>query len=77
MPTGFVFISTAPAKEQQVFAALSEIEEIQEVHILFGEYDLIVKIQAKDLKELGQLVVKHIRPLDGVADTKTLPGIEL
>jgi DNA-binding Lrp family transcriptional regulator len=77
MPTGFVFISTAPTKEQQVLSALSEMEEILEVHPLFGEYDLIAKIQAKNFQELGQIVVKFIRPLDGVSDTKTLPGIEL
>jgi DNA-binding Lrp family transcriptional regulator len=76
MSTGFVFISTAPTKEHNVFSALSMMKEIIEVHPLFGEYDLIVKIEAKDFEELGQIVIKCIRTLDGVVDTKTLPGIE-
>lgn len=74
MPIGFVLISTAPAKEHEVYEELSKIEEIKELHPLFGEYDLIAKIEAKDLDELGKIVVEKIRAIDGVADTKTLTG---
>ena len=74
MPVGFVLISTAPAKEHQVYNELLKIKEIVELHPLFGEYDLIAKIEAKDLDELGRIVVEKIRAIDGVADTKTLTG---
>ena len=74
MPVGFVLISTAPAKEHQIYNELLKIKEIVELHPLFGEYDLIAKIEAKDLDELGRIVVEKIRAIDGVADTKTLTG---
>ncbi|RLF44037.1 MAG: Lrp/AsnC family transcriptional regulator [Thermoplasmata archaeon] len=74
MPVGFVLISTAPAKEHQVYNELLKIKEIVELHPLFGEYDLIAKVEAKDLEELGKIVVEKIRSIDGVADTKTLTG---
>lgn len=74
MPIGFVLISTAPAKEHQVYNELLKIKEIVELHPLFGEYDLIAKVEAKDLEELGKIVVERIRSIDGVADTKTLTG---
>lgn len=74
MPLGFVLISTAPAKEHQVYNELLKIKEIVELHPLFGEYDLIAKIDAKDLDELGKIVVERVRSIDGVADTKTLTG---
>ena len=48
-----------------------------EIHPLFGEYDLIVKIDAKDYSELGKTVIEHIRTIEGVIDTKTLTGIKL
>jgi len=67
-------ISTAPAKEHQVYNELLKIKEIVELHPLFGEYDLIAKIDAKDLDELGKIVVEQVRSIDGVADTKTLTG---
>jgi DNA-binding Lrp family transcriptional regulator len=74
MPIGFVLISTAPAKEHQVYNELLKIKEIVELHPLFGEYDLIAKVDAKDLEELGKIVVEEVRSIDGVADTKTLTG---
>ena len=74
MPVGFVLISTAPAKEHQVYNELLKIKEIVELHPLFGEYDLIAKVEAKDLEELGKIIVEKIRSIDGVADTKTLTG---
>lgn len=71
---GFVLISTAPAKEHQVYNELLKIKEIVELHPLFGEYDLIAKVEVDDLEELGKVVVEKIRSIDGVADTKTLTG---
>jgi DNA-binding Lrp family transcriptional regulator len=76
MAIGFVLISTAPAKEHEVYNALLKIKEIVELHPLFGEYDLIAKIDAPDFNILGQIVVDKIRTIPGVIDTKTLTGIK-
>ncbi|GAG92382.1 unnamed protein product [marine sediment metagenome] len=37
---------------------------------MFGEYDLVVKIESDDI----EVVVNKIRSIDGVIDTKTLTG---
>lgn len=76
MAIGFVLISTAPAKEHDVYNELLKIKEIVELHPLFGEYDLIAKIEASDFNALGQIVVDKIRTINGVIDTKTLTGIK-
>ena len=47
-----------------------------ELHALFGECDLIAKVEARDFDVLGQLVVDKIRSVSGVINTKTLTGIE-
>ncbi|MBN2600112.1 MAG: Lrp/AsnC ligand binding domain-containing protein, partial [Candidatus Thermoplasmatota archaeon] len=47
---------------------------IIELHPLFGEYDLIAKIEADDFESLGDIVVNKIRSIEGVIDTKTLTG---
>ncbi|UCD93265.1 MAG: Lrp/AsnC ligand binding domain-containing protein [Methanobacteriota archaeon] len=75
MAIGFVLISTAPAKEHDVYEKLRGVPEIVELHPLFGEYDLIAKIEADDFNVLGQIVVDKIRTIQGVIDTKTLTGI--
>jgi DNA-binding Lrp family transcriptional regulator len=73
---GFVLISTAPAKEHEVYTELLRVKGIVELHPLFGEYDLIAKVEAEDFNALGQLVVDKIRSVSGVIDTKTLTGIK-
>ena len=74
MAVGFVLIKATPAHEHEVYNKLSKIPEIAELHPLFGEYDLIAKIEAEDFEKLGSMVVNKIRSIEGVADTKTLTG---
>jgi DNA-binding Lrp family transcriptional regulator len=76
MPIGFVLINTAPAHEHEVYTKLSKIPEIVEVHPLFGEFDLITKVEPEDFEKLGELVIEKIRSIKGVVDTKTLTGVE-
>lgn len=76
MAIGFVLIKTAPAAEREVYGILKDVQQVKEIHSLFGEYDLIAKIHAENFNKLGQVVVDKIRSIDGVEDTKTLTGIE-
>jgi DNA-binding Lrp family transcriptional regulator len=76
MTVGFVLISAAPAHEPEVYTKLSKTSEVVEVHPLFGEFDLIAKIEVEDFEKLGELVIKKIRSIKGVTDTKTLTGAQ-
>ena len=76
MAIGFVLINAAPAHEHEVYNELSKVPEIVEVHPLFGEFDLIAKIEAENFEKLGELVVNKIRSIEGVIDTKTLTGVQ-
>ena len=76
MAIGYVLINTAPAHEHEVYTKLSKIPEIVELHPLFGEFDLIAKVEPEDFEKLGELVVKKIRSIKGVIDTKTLTGTQ-
>lgn len=75
MAMGFVLINVAPAHEHEVYNQLSKIPQVVELHPLFGEYDLIAKIDAHDFEELGTIIVNKIRSITGVLDTKTLTGL--
>ncbi|MDD5502124.1 MAG: Lrp/AsnC ligand binding domain-containing protein [Candidatus Thermoplasmatota archaeon] len=69
---GFVLIRTTPTKEFAVYKKLDSMPEVKDRHALFGEYDLIIKVQTNDETELGTFVVNKIRAIDGILDTKTL-----
>jgi len=76
MVTGFVLIRTAPTKEREVYSELLKVKGIVELHPLFGEYDLIAKVEAEDINTIGRVVVDRIRAVKGVIETKTLTGIK-
>ncbi len=76
MAIGFVLINAAPAHEHEVYTKLSKIPEVVEVHPLFGEFDLIAKIEPEDFEKLGELIIEKIRSIKGVIDTKTLTGAQ-
>ena len=76
MAVGFVLISTAPTKEREVYKELTKIPDIVEIHPLFGEYDIIAKIEADSFDKLGKIIVNKIRCIRGVVDTKTLTGTQ-
>ena len=77
MVIGFVLMHVSPLHEYEVFNKLSKLHEVIEVHPLFGEYDIIAKIEAKDYESIGQLIINKIKTIDGIIDTKTLTGIRL
>jgi len=74
MPIGFVLIKAAPALEHEVYIKISKASQIIELNPLFGEYDLIAKIEAETFEKLGEIVISKIRSVKGVIDTKTLTG---
>lgn len=74
MAIGFVLITSAPAYEHEVYNKLSKLPHIVELHPLFGEYDLIAKIEAEDFDKIGDVVINEIKSVKGVIDTKTLTG---
>lgn len=71
MTTAYILLKTVIAKEHEVAQALQEIEEVVEVKVVFGEYDIVTKVHVKDIKRLDEIVTK-IRKIDGVAVTSTL-----
>lgn len=69
---GFVLIDIEPNREKEVYQKLLKVEQIVELYPLFGEYDLIAKVEAETFDAIGEIVVKDIRSIDGVKATKTL-----
>jgi DNA-binding Lrp family transcriptional regulator len=74
MATGFALLSISPLYEKDVFEKLKLVPEITEIHPLFGEYDILVKIECGNIDTIGETIIKKIRALKGIIDTKTLIG---
>jgi Lrp/AsnC family leucine-responsive transcriptional regulator len=51
--------------------ALSEIQEIQEVHYVAGNDGYLAKMRVANTEELGRIVRNEISAIEGVLDTRT------
>ena len=77
MAIGFILITTVPGDEERVRTALDSIEHVTDRWMLFGEFDILARVQADDEFTLTRCIVEEIRPLTGIQDTKTRIGAEL
>ncbi len=67
-----VLLTTEPGREQDVVNELSEMSEIEQAMVLFGEYDVYCKVVVGDFSQLSDLVLRNVRTLSGVVETTTL-----
>lgn len=74
--TAFVLVrfSSNPVKTQRQLAKeIALIKGVEEVYIITGEWDLLLKTRSESLEKLGQLVVDRLREIKGVGTTMTTP----
>ena len=71
-----MLFKTEPTHEREVYLSLSNHEEVAEVHALYGEFDLLVRISSPNSKELSQMLMDTFRRIDGVKETQTLIAVE-
>jgi DNA-binding Lrp family transcriptional regulator len=71
MVCGYVLIVVEPTKELDVYGELLKMEEFVEVCPVLGPVDFIGKVSAKDHNAVALFVIKKVRRIKGVTDTKT------
>ena len=76
MAVGYVLLNVVPGVEHDVYLQLKELDVVADITVLFGDYDLIVKLVADDLSSIAATVVESIRQIPGILDSKTLAGAE-
>lgn len=72
--TAFVLVSFMPGSgysQREVAGRIAEIEGVHEVHIVSGDWDILVKIRGASMEEIGSIVIDKIRGIEGVARTLT------
>lgn len=62
-------------KEKEVLQKCLNIKDVVEGMIVFGEYDMIVKVMTDDVKELSRRV-EEIRRVEGLLRTATLISMQ-
>ena len=77
MAVGYVLVNVSRGKEYDAFKTIKEIENVVDTTLLFGDYDIIAKLEDNDLTKIARTVVETIRQVPGVINTKTLAGADI
>jgi DNA-binding Lrp family transcriptional regulator len=72
LAVAYVLITTATGKEGFVLEQMQKLPGLSEVHQLFGQFDMIARMETKDYDVLCDEVLGKIRTIPGVTGTRTL-----
>jgi len=61
----------APVSQREVAEEIARFPEVQEVHIITGDWDLLVKLRAENVDAVGKFVVDKLRLIKGLEKTLT------
>lgn len=77
--TAFVSLSiesSAFGRVREIEALLRDIPELLELHMMSGDADYLLKLVARDLKQLGSLLTDRLMQIEGVADVRSMVCLE-
>ena len=57
--------------QRQVAKQIAAFPEVQEVHIISGDWDILMKVKARDVESVGRFVVDRLRLVKGIEKTLT------
>jgi Lrp/AsnC family leucine-responsive transcriptional regulator len=60
-----------PFSQRERAAEIARFPEVQEVHIITGDWDLLIKLRAESVNTIGQFVIDKLRFVRGIEKTLT------
>jgi DNA-binding Lrp family transcriptional regulator len=76
LATAYVLINCDLGSEEYVISELKSIEGVTEVHGVFGAYDVLARVESKQVETLRETITWKIRKIAKIRSTLTLMGIE-
>jgi Lrp/AsnC family transcriptional regulator, regulator for asnA, asnC and gidA len=68
----FVGINISKDSVDEVLIALSQLDEILELHEMYGQFDLLVKIRARNLEEMRDILVNRIGRIPQIVNAQSM-----
>ena len=72
MPTAYILVNTEIGAEKQVLEALKRIQGVEEVHSLWGVYDIIANVSADSAEELKNILTTQIEKISKINSKLTM-----
>ena len=72
MPTALVLMNTEIGSEADVLKELKKLEGIEEAILVYGVYDIVLRVASSSMAELKQTITWQIRKMEYVTATQTM-----
>ena len=73
----YILIQTEVGKAAAVAREIADVKGVTQAEDVTGPYDVIVRAEAKNVDELGKMVVARVQSVDGSTRTLTCPVVHL
>ncbi|MDL4771676.1 MULTISPECIES: Lrp/AsnC ligand binding domain-containing protein [Thermomonosporaceae] len=77
MVQAYILIQTEVGKAAEVAGEIDGIAGVTLAEDVTGPYDVIVRAEARNVDELGKLVVAQIQGVEGITRTLTCPIVHI
>jgi DNA-binding Lrp family transcriptional regulator len=68
----YIMMNIKSGAEDSVCEDLVKFEEVEEVAIIYGEYDAIIKVKTENMRSLDDFIVNKLRALPNIFLTATM-----
>ncbi|UCH31670.1 MAG: Lrp/AsnC ligand binding domain-containing protein [Candidatus Bathyarchaeota archaeon] len=76
MLEAYILLRIKPGTDRSVLRSVQKLQQVSEMDTVYGEYDLLMKIQVETMEALDALIFDTVRTIKGVERTTTLIVIE-
>ena len=66
-----VHLKADTSKIETISASLSELNFIEDIYLVTGNWDMILKVRFPDVNQMRNFLVKDLRKVDGIKDSYT------
>lgn len=73
----YILIQTEVGKAADVATNIAKLKGVTLAEDVTGPYDVIVRAEARNVDELGKLVVAKVQMIDGITRTLTCPVVHI
>ncbi|WP_432986684.1 Lrp/AsnC ligand binding domain-containing protein [Dactylosporangium sp. CA-233914] len=77
MVQAYILIQTEVGKARDVATAIQGLTGVVRVDAVTGPYDVVVLTEARNIDELGQLIVSKVQLVPGITRTVTCSVVHL
>jgi len=77
MITAYVLLRVKPGMDRSVLHNVRKLAQVKEAVTVYGEYDMLIKVEVETLEDLDSFIFDTIRTIKGAESSTTLITMEV